>query len=93
MKPIAKSALVGCPSTSEWPAGIIPGSHALESMARTFERRETTVHDQLEIAQLALGEHDGGESLGLSGELGLAGSIAGEEVLEDTTVGGIGHCV
>lgn len=60
-------------------------------MALTLERRETTVHDQLEIAQLALGEHDGGESLGLGDKLLLAGSIAGEQVLQDTTVGSVGH--
>jgi hypothetical protein len=62
-------------------------------MARTLKRRETTVHDQLQITQLALLEHDSGEGLGLSGELSLAGSIAGEKVLEDTTVGCVGHCV
>jgi hypothetical protein len=43
----------------------------------TLQRRETTVHDQLEITQLALREHNSGESLGLSDELLLARSIAG----------------
>lgn len=62
-------------------------------MALTFQRRETTVHDQLQITELALGEHDGGEGLGLGGELLLARSIAGEQVLQDTTVGSVGHCV
>lgn len=61
------------------------------TIALTLQRRETSVHDQLEIAQLALGERHSGESLGLSGELNLAGSIAGEKVLEDTTVRGVGH--
>ena len=59
----------------------------------TLQRRETTVHDQLEIAQLALGEDDGGEGLGLNGELVVAGSIAGNQVLEDTTVRNVGHDV
>lgn len=58
----------------------------------TLQRRETTVHDQLEITQLALREHNSGESLGLSDELVLARSIAGNQVLEDTTVGSVGHC-
>lgn len=60
---------------------------------RTLKRRETTVHDQLEIAQLALSKDDSREGLGLGGELLLAGSIAGEQVLEDTTVGSVGHGV
>jgi hypothetical protein len=59
----------------------------------TLQRRETTVHDQLEIAQLALGEDDGGESLSLGGEFVVTGSIAGEQVLEDTTVRSVGHDV
>jgi hypothetical protein len=59
----------------------------------TLQRRETTVHDQLEIAQLALGEDDGREGLGLDGELVVAGSIAGNQVLEDTTVRNVGHDV
>jgi hypothetical protein len=59
----------------------------------TLQRRETTVHDQLEIAELALGEDDGGEGLGLGGEQVVAGSIAGEQVLQDTTVRRVGHDV
>lgn len=70
----------------------VGGKRKIESIAHTLKRRETTVHDQLEITQLALREHDGGEGLGLSGELSLAGSIAGKQVLEDTTVGSVGHC-
>lgn len=57
----------------------------------TLQRREATVHDQFEITQLALGQNDSGEGLGFSAELLLAGSIAGEQVLEDTTVGRVGH--
>jgi hypothetical protein len=59
----------------------------------TLERRETTVHDQLEIAELALSKDDGGEGLGLGGELVVAGSIASEQVLQDTTVRSVGHDV
>lgn len=58
----------------------------------TLQRRETTVHDQLKITQLALREHNSGESLSLSDELLLARSIAGNQVLEDTTVRSVGHC-
>lgn len=57
----------------------------------TLQRTEATVHDQFEIAKLTLGEDDSGEGLGLGGELVMAGSIAGDEVLQDTTVGSIGH--
>lgn len=60
---------------------------------RTFERRETTVEDQLEIAKLSLGQSDGRKSLGLGVELLVAGSIAGEEILQDTAVRWVGHCV
>lgn len=60
---------------------------------RTFQRRETTVEDELEIAQVALSQSEGGERLGLSEKLRLARSIAGEEVLEDTTVRRVGHDV
>lgn len=62
-----------------------------EPIALTLQRRETSVHNQFEITQLALSEGHSGESLSLSGEIGLAGSIAGEKVLEDTTVRGVGH--
>lgn len=64
----------------------------LEGQSLTLERTEATVHDQLEITQLALSQKHGGEGLGLSSELVMAGGIAGEEVLEDTTVGRVGHC-
>jgi hypothetical protein len=58
----------------------------------TLQRRETTVHDEFQITQLTLSEDNSGESLSLGAELLLAGSIAGEQVLEDTTVGSVGHC-
>ena len=50
----------------------------------TLQRGEATVDDELEIAKLALVEHDGGELLRLSGELIAARSIAGNEILKDT---------
>lgn len=58
----------------------------------TLQRRETTAEDQFQIAQLSLGQNDCWESLGLRSELVVAGRIAGEEVLEDTTVRSVGHC-
>jgi hypothetical protein len=58
-----------------------------------LKRRETTVHNQLKIAQLTLVKNDSRQSLGLSRELVVARGIAGEEVLEDTTVRRVGHCV
>jgi hypothetical protein len=51
----------------------------------TLKRGEATVDDQLEIAKLALVEDDGGELLGLGGELIAARSIAGNQILKDTT--------
>lgn len=62
-----------------------------ETISLTLERGETTVHNQLQIAQLALREYNGGEGFSLGNELFLAGSIAGQQVLEDTTVGRVGH--
>lgn len=50
---------------------------------RTLERRETTVENQLQVAKLPLRQDNGGQTLGLVGQLLSAGSIAGNEVLED----------
>lgn len=50
----------------------------------TLERREATVQDELQIAELALIEHDSGESLCLIVELLAARGIARDQVLEDT---------
>ena len=50
----------------------------------TFQRREATVDDELEIAKLTLVQDNGRELLGLSEELIAARSIAGNEILEDT---------
>jgi hypothetical protein len=50
----------------------------------TLQRREATVDDQLEIAKLALVQDNGRELLGLCEEFIAAGSIAGNEILEDT---------
>lgn len=78
------------------PQGGIEGSIVTNgSMGRelTLQGREATVHDQLEITQLALGEDNGGEGLRLDGELVVAGSITGNQVLEDTTVRSVGHDV
>lgn len=58
---------------------------------RTIERRETAVEDELQIAEVALGEGESGKGLGLGGELVLARGVAGEKVLEDTSVRGEGH--
>ena len=52
---------------------------------KALQGRETTVHYQLQIAELALVEDDGRELLCLSSELGTLRSIAGDQVLEDTT--------
>lgn len=63
------------------------------SEQRTFKGREATVEDELKIAKLALGQHDGCQCLGLSGELGMARSVAGDQVLQDATMGRVRHCV
>lgn len=64
----------------------------MDDWQHTLQRTETTVHDELQIAELALSESEGRESLRLSSQLVVAGSIAGEKVLKDTTVGRVGHC-
>jgi hypothetical protein len=56
-----------------------------------LEGRETTVQDELQVAELALGKTDVGELLRLGEELLAKGSIADVKVLEDTTVGSVGH--
>ncbi len=58
---------------------------------RTFKRRETAIEDQLEIAELALAEEQRRQSLSLGGKLGMAGQIAGDQVLEDAAVGRVRH--
>jgi hypothetical protein len=52
-----------------------------------FERGETTAEDQFDITELTVVEEDGGEGLGLGGELCASGSIASDEILEDTACG------
>lgn len=59
----------------------------------TFKWRKATVEDQLKIAKLTLSQDERSERLGLSCELIVTRSIAGEQVLEDTTVGRIRHFV
>lgn len=58
----------------------------------TFEGREATIEDQLEIAEVTLSQGEGRESLSLGLELGLAGQVASEEILKDAAVGSVGHC-
>lgn len=59
--------------------------------SRTLKRTEATVHDELQVTQLTLREDNSGQTLGLRSQLVVAGGIAGDEVLEDTTVGRVGH--
>lgn len=87
MKPVRGMTSAGVPVRN---GGIGP-LKALEANKHTLERREATVKDQLEIAKVTLSQDDGGQLLGLGEKLGLAGQIAGEKVLEDTTVGSVGH--
>jgi hypothetical protein len=51
----------------------------------TLKRGEASVEDQLEITELTLIEDNGRQLLGLFNELLATGSIASDEVLEDTT--------
>lgn len=57
----------------------------------TFERRETTIHDEFEIAKLALREKKSRKGLGFGRELGMPRKVASNEVLEDTAVRSVGH--
>ena len=57
----------------------------------TFEGRETTVEDQFEIAEVTLSQDKRRQGLGLCVQFGLAGQIAGEEVLKDAAMRSVGH--
>lgn len=65
--------------TRQKPAPLV---FALEC-ERTLERREASVQDQLQIAQLPLSEDDGRQALSLCEKLLAAGGIARNQVLED----------
>ena len=65
----------------------------MPGLVRTFERREATVEDKLQIAEVALRQGQGGERLGLLEQGIMTRGIAGEEVLERTAVGRVGHVV
>ena len=56
-----------------------------------LQRGEATVDDEFEIAKLTLGEDELGERVGFLTKLSSNGSIANEQVLEDTTVRSVGH--
>jgi hypothetical protein len=58
---------------------------------RTFQRRETAIEQQLEIAQLALAEEQSRQGLGLGRKLGMARQVSRDQVLEDAAVGRVGH--
>lgn len=58
---------------------------------RTFQRGETTVEQQFEIAKLTLAEEQCWEGLCLGGEFGMARQVAGEQILEDAAVRRVGH--
>ena len=55
-----------------------------------LERRETSVQDEFEVAELPLGQTNVGELLRLLNELLAKGSIANVEIFEDTAVGRVG---
>lgn len=56
-----------------------------------LQRGKATSDDQLQITKLTLGQQECGQRLCLGGQLSIAGSIAGQQVLEDTAVGRVGH--
>lgn len=58
---------------------------------QTFKGRKAAIEEQFEIAKLAFAEGKRREVLGLCGELSLTRGIAGEKVLEDTTMRSVGH--
>lgn len=59
----------------------------------TLERRETTVEDELEITQLTVGKDKRRERLNLSKQSLLLAGVTNVQVLEDATVGSVGHCL
>lgn len=57
-----------------------------------LERGEASVEDELEVAELAVGETDlGSEVVGLGEELLVNGSVAKVKILEDSAVRSVGH--
>ncbi|KAI3482287.1 hypothetical protein L1887_55048 [Cichorium endivia] len=56
-----------------------------------LERGEAAVDDELEIAQLTLGEYELWQRVRLGAQLRRDGSIAHEQILEHTTVRSVGH--
>ena len=59
-----------------------PATHwALRRQGRTFERRETAIEDQLEIAEVTLSQNKSREGLRFIAQLGMARQVASEEVL------------
>jgi len=74
-------------------AQIVDNTLVVLLVQEAFERREASGDDELKIAQLTLGEDNGGESGRLLEELRADGEVAGDKVLKETTVGSVGHCV
>ena len=56
--------------------------YSMVDMRHTFEGRETAIEDQLEIAELPVGQGDGRKLLGLSRKLGLSREVSRQEILQ-----------
>ena len=67
--------------------------YSMVDMRHTFEGRETTVEDQLKIAELPVGEGDSGELLSLGSQLSLSREVSRQEILQLATMRRIGHYV
>jgi hypothetical protein len=58
---------------------------------KSFEGGKAAIEDQFEIAKVTLAQNKGRKVLGLGEELVATRAVAREEVLEDATVGRVGH--
>lgn len=56
-----------------------------------LERRETTAKEQLQVAKLTLSKNVSRQGLSLGEQFVVTRGIAGDEVLEDTSVGWVRH--
>ena len=73
------------------PSKLLTWAAGIKMSKLTFQRGETAIEDQLEIAKLSLAQDDGGKRLGFRSQLALPGGIARNQILEDSAMGRVGH--
>lgn len=87
---LTRSQFQDCPHSE--PANCKSKEEEKQIQSRTFQRTETSIKDQLQIAQLTFCEDNCRQFLSLGLQLIMARGVAGDQVLEDTAVGFVRHC-